>query len=61
MPPSQIALGFPRSTRQKTAVTVRQRLTGPFFLLLLLTLVFAGVVYAQLEGGEGQERDLHAA
>jgi hypothetical protein len=47
---TDIALGFPRSTRQKALVKPSRRLS--LFLALIASFALAGVVYAQLEGAD---------
>jgi hypothetical protein len=47
---SHIALGFPRSTRQKALVKLSRRL--PILLALLVAALAGGAVYAQLEGAD---------
>jgi hypothetical protein len=52
--PTNILLGFPRPTRQKSAVTLAERLYQPLPMLFapLLLAGAAAVVYAQIEGSD---------
>ncbi|RVT94688.1 heavy-metal-associated domain-containing protein [Sphingomonas crocodyli] len=48
-----MALGFPRPTRQKTRVTIAERISRPTpIIALLAALCAAGVLWAQLERGD---------
>jgi hypothetical protein len=49
-PTNHIALGFPRSTRQKAGVKLLRRFSP--LVALILALVVGGAVYAQLEGSD---------
>lgn len=51
---SNIPLGFPRPTRQKSAVTAVDRLSRPFPLLIALLLIagLSAVVFAQIDGSD---------